>query len=378
MPRETLIQMRQGGIMSWASNNPVLAAGEFAVANDINLIKVGNGTTAFNSLGFFANTDYSNTFAIGQTILPKNTNSVGLTVTSTMRYALITSALVSSNGAQITYTYATNGVGLAQGLLAVGDTITVTGFSNAIFNKADFPIAAVTTGSSPTFTISASATPSASATGTSSTWFYETGGNISDVLLVNTTGPGGTVGTTQVNAAFKVTAEGNAVCTGSLDVDQGISTSTSIVSGGNVFVGASLIRSQLGVDGINATTGASITASGAIVRTSSSARYKQDIENAEYTYEDVLSLSPRTFRLKEEAEINPESRIYGGLVAEEVAEIESLKVFVNYIKQEDGTVVPDGIQYGEMVSALVSAIKHQDEVITALTARLETLEKKVK
>jgi hypothetical protein len=63
-----------------------------------------------------------------------------------------------------------------------------------------------------------------------------------------------------------------------------------------------------------------------------------------------------------------------GFIAEELDELESLKVFVNYLPQEDGSKIPDGIQYGEMISALVSAIKHQDQLIQSLTARVELLE----
>jgi len=74
-------------------------------------------------------------------------------------------------------------------------------------------------------------------------------------------------------------------------------------------------------------------------------------------YEDVLALAPKTFRLKDEAQEDPNSRVYGGLIAEEVNQLESLKVFVNYQTQEDGSKIPDGIAYGEMVAALISAIK---------------------
>jgi hypothetical protein len=123
------------------------------------------------------------------------------------------------------------------------------------------------------------------------------------------------------------------------------------------------------------TTGASINNTGAIIRTSSSERYKQDIKDANFIYEDIISLSPKTFRLKDEAEVDSNSRIYGGLIAEEVDQIESLKVFVNYLTKEDGSVVPDGIAYGEMVSALVSALKHQDQIIKLLEARVKNLEK---
>ena len=159
--------------------------------------------------------------------------------------------------------------------------------------------------------------------------------------------------------------------TGELLTDGAISASGT-VTGGNLTTSGTLTRTQLAVGGT--TTGASINASGQFIRTSSSARYKQDIEDANFVYEDVLALAPKTFRLKEEAENDPDSKLYGGLLAEDVDQIQSLKVFVNYMTQEDGSVVPDGVAYGEMVSALVSALKHQDTMIKALETRLDQLE----
>ena len=162
---------------------------------------------------------------------------------------------------------------------------------------------------------------------------------------------------------------------GWLDVNGAITgaaiTGSGTVTGGNLTTAGSITRTTLVGGG---TTGASFSNTGTIIRTTSSQRYKQDIQDAYYVYEDILSLSPKTFRFKEEVEINPESRVYAGLIAEDVDQIESLKVFVNYQTQEDNSKIPDGIAYGEMVSALVAAIKHQDTVIKNLEARVEQLE----
>jgi hypothetical protein len=158
--------------------------------------------------------------------------------------------------------------------------------------------------------------------------------------------------------------------TGGVLTDGAISASLT-VTGGNLTTSGTLTRTALVGGG---TTGASINTSGQFIRTTSSERYKQDIQDAEFVYEDVLALSPKTFRLKDEAGVDPNSRIYGGLIAEDVDQIESLKVFVNYKTEEDGSVIPDGIAYGEMVSALVSALKHQDSVIKSLETRIQAIE----
>jgi hypothetical protein len=164
---------------------------------------------------------------------------------------------------------------------------------------------------------------------------------------------------------------GTTISTAGVIETNGALTADGTVTGGNLTTGGSLTRTALATGN---TTTASINGTGQFIRTTSSERYKQDIEDANFIYEDVLSLLPKTFRLKEEAESNPNSKIYGGLIAEDVDQIESLKVFVNYMTQEDGSVVPDGIAYGEMVAALVSALKHQNSIIENLTSRVEFLE----
>jgi hypothetical protein len=48
----TQIQVRRGTASQWTSTNPVLAAGEIGFETDTNLMKCGNGSTAYNSLGY--------------------------------------------------------------------------------------------------------------------------------------------------------------------------------------------------------------------------------------------------------------------------------------------------------------------------------------
>jgi hypothetical protein len=178
-------------------------------------------------------------------------------------------------------------------------------------------------------------------------------------------GPGSvTIGTTNASAITIGKTGLNISTPGGIDATQ-------TVTGGNLTTGGSITRTTLNGGGV---TGASFSNTGTIVRTTSSARYKQDILDAAYPYQDILSLEPKTFRLKEEVQSNSEARVYAGLIAEDVDQIESLKVFVNYLTQEDNTKIPDGIAYGEMVSALVSAIKHQDTLIKSLETRIEALE----
>lgn len=147
---------------------------------------------------------------------------------------------------------------------------------------------------------------------------------------------------------------------------------TGISATGSISTDGNLNRTTLAGGG---TTGASFNTNGSLIRTTSSARYKQDISNLEVSYNDVLLLNPRRFRLKEEVAENPDAREYAGFIAEEVEET-SLKIFVAYETLPDGSKRPDGIYYSELTSALAAAIKHQDTMIKALTSRIEILEGK--
>jgi hypothetical protein len=52
MPVVTQIQLRRGTASQWTSTNPTLAAGEMGVETDTSLTKIGNGSTAWNSLPY--------------------------------------------------------------------------------------------------------------------------------------------------------------------------------------------------------------------------------------------------------------------------------------------------------------------------------------
>ncbi len=165
---------------------------------------------------------------------------------------------------------------------------------------------------------------------------------------------------------------------GSLEVGGGYATSGATIS----TTGLLSTNSNIVVDG-NGTFGnlagagtrnVNSTSTGILTNATSSARYKQDIVNVDYIYEDILKLQPKTFKLKSEVEELENPITYAGFIAEDVDEIDSLKVFVGYARTPDGDLIPDSLYYAEMVSALVSAIKHQDTLITSLKNRLDILE----
>lgn len=48
------IQLRNDTAANWTSSNPTLAAGELGIETDTSLMKIGDGTTAWTSLSYFA------------------------------------------------------------------------------------------------------------------------------------------------------------------------------------------------------------------------------------------------------------------------------------------------------------------------------------
>jgi hypothetical protein len=122
----------------------------------------------------------------------------------------------------------------------------------------------------------------------------------------------------------------------------------------------------------NATTasGANVVlvSSGQLQRSTSSLKYKTDVENAAHGLAEVLKLRSVTYKGKNDGDI-----IFGGLIAEEVDEA-GLTEFVTYA--EDGS--PDALAYGQMVSLAFKAIQEQQALITSLTARLDTQADQIK
>jgi len=112
---------------------------------------------------------------------------------------------------------------------------------------------------------------------------------------------------------------------------------------------------------------------GVIYRSTSSRKYKEQIEDLYPSYANkILEFRPVWYRSK--ADRDRKDWSYYGFIAEEVAEIEPR--FVEFKENEDGTLEPEGIQYDRMVVPLVALVQQQQKQIEALEARLAVLEAK--
>jgi trimeric autotransporter adhesin len=106
-----------------------------------------------------------------------------------------------------------------------------------------------------------------------------------------------------------------------------------------------------------------INTDGSLLRSTSSLKYKSDVNNAVHGLAEVLKLRPVTYKGKSETDGNT---IFGGLIAEEVHEV-GLSEFVQYA--DDGT--PDALAYGNMVSLCVKAIQELNAKVAILESQLQ-------
>ena len=102
---------------------------------------------------------------------------------------------------------------------------------------------------------------------------------------------------------------------------------------------------------------------GVLRKSTSSLKYKRDVQNATHGLAELLQLRSVTYKSK--ASLDGDTT-YGGLIAEEV-DAAGLSEFVMYAP--DGT--PDALAYGNMVSLCIKAMQEQQAIINSLKARLD-------
>jgi hypothetical protein len=106
-----------------------------------------------------------------------------------------------------------------------------------------------------------------------------------------------------------------------------------------------------------------IYSDGQLYRSTSSIKYKQNVQDATHGLSELMSLRSVTYQGKGESDGDT---VFGGLIAEEV-HAAGLTEFVQYA--EDGS--PDALAYGNMVSLCIKAIQEQQAIIDSLKARLD-------
>ena len=170
-----------------------------------------------------------------------------------------------------------------------------------------------------------------------------------------------------------------------------------IASSGAVSIAASSGNGYLSVQqAYNGTTSSAVNmhilSNGNFLRSTSSGRYKTDIEDAEMSYaEELYNLRPIYFRSLCTVD-NPEHS-HWGFVAEEVAEIDPRLCFFktkevvlddegNQTFDDDGVLVEteleepivEGVQYDRMIPLLLMLLKAEKDKVETLQTKVTTLE----
>jgi hypothetical protein len=174
-----------------------------------------------------------------------------------------------------------------------------------------------------------------------------------------------------------------------------------------LYLGASTVGSvqvpSIGTTASAANAFLDSATSNLVLRSTSSIRYKRDVETLETQYADnVLALRPVWYRSKAERD-NKDWGWYG-LIAEETAEIDPRLVHWGYIPEDyedvvvaeavesedgtttparterrvkvDATLKPDGVQYERLSVLLLDVVKRQQKSLQEAMVRIEALEAK--
>jgi hypothetical protein len=173
---------------------------------------------------------------------------------------------------------------------------------------------------------------------------------------------GGTFGgATDLRLAVK--GSGSTSATSSIYAENAAGTSLIRVrNDGAFFTGTAAVSPYNNTTGV--ATNMVVGSDGSLYRSTSSLKYKTDVQDSTHGLAEVMALRSVTYKGKNNGDL-----VFGGLIAEEVHEA-GLTEFVQYA--EDGT--PDALAYGNMVSLAFKAIQEQQAIITALTARVAALE----
>ena len=328
------------------------ATGSFNTATGAGalLFNTANQNTAFGAAALLFNTTGGQNTAVGVTALLNNT--IGSKNTANGARALLSNTTGIQNTASGSGALSTN---------TTGSNNTANGES-ALFSN--------TTGVTNT------------ASGLAALSFNTIGSNNTAIgalaLSSNTTGAGNTAIGAQAlqnntSGSFNIVLVGGQnLTTGDFNIDignDGVAGESNTVRIGNP------LHSRTFIAGINGATVAGGTAvfinsEGQLGTTTSSARFKQDIQDMDSASEAILALRPVTFRYK--PELDPKGIVQFGLVAEEVQKVNPDLII------RDGDGKPHTVRYEQINAMLLNEflkahrqIDAQQKQIDALTAGLQ-------
>jgi hypothetical protein len=162
---------------------------------------------------------------------------------------------------------------------------------------------------------------------------------------------------------FSTTADGASSPTERMRLD---SAGSMVLASGTAFVAPYVYNTTTAT-----AANVNVDASGFLRRSTSSIKYKANVETIQDQYADaILGCRPVWYQSTCEAD-KPEWG-HWGFIAEEVAQIDPRLCF--FKEEEDGTLEPEGVQYDRFVPHLLNLIKRQQQAIETLEAKVAALE----
>lgn len=104
MPVVTQVQVRRGTASQWTSANPTLASGEWGYETDTGKVKIGNGSTAWNSLAYTGAGDIEGVTASTGLQGGGTSGTVSLAIDSTVVTLTGTQTLTNKTATGLIYT----------------------------------------------------------------------------------------------------------------------------------------------------------------------------------------------------------------------------------------------------------------------------------
>jgi hypothetical protein len=196
-----------------------------------------------------------------------------------------------------------------------------------------------------------------------------------------------TLSSTAFSTATVTTIQGDVRINGNGIIDSG---GTERVSLGSTMALTGLLTNQATYDNTAAGSNVVVTSAGLIRRTSSSVKYKKDIENLDGSIvENVIdNLRPVWYRSINPTGDDKPTWSHIGLIAEEVHEVEPRLVRYRTavvvedengekVEQQLATPEPEDVDYARLSVILLAELKAQKATIQQLVSRIEELELKL-
>lgn len=387
----TQFKLRRDTAANWATSNPTLAAGEPGFETDTNKLKLGNGTSPWNSLAYLGGTFdasaiTSGTFDIAR--LPTITvakGGTGATDATTARTNLgITPANIgaatqadmnTANGnitALQSYTGSTRSI--AEG--GTGATTAANARSNlgaasqTDMNTANSNISSLQTYAGSVRSIAEGGTGANNAASARSNLGAAASSHTHDgsaIVSGNINVPGSVIGTSvNVNNgvggySVQMAQNGNVIVGGTLNV-------VSVAAIGSSLYNAPAYDTPISTGGWKVLY---VRSDGLFGYASSTETAKQDIVPTDLDPDAILDVQVSDFRYIDAVKLEGDNApVQTGVIAERLIEA-GLGRFVMF----DDKGKPEGVHYERLVLAVIPQLQAQAKHLSAIEARLEALEK---